>query len=54
MSIANPQQKELINSLNGKSKEERAQKIADYCNEQRNYKRTIRKYSKNVLDITVY
>lgn len=34
MSMANPQQKQLINSMQGKTKEERAQKIADYCNEQ--------------------
>ena len=34
MSIANPQQKELISNMNGKNKEEKAQKIADYCNEQ--------------------
>lgn len=34
MSIANPQQKELLNNMkNGKNKEEKAQKIADYCNE---------------------
>lgn len=34
MSLANPQQKTLINSIQGKSREERAQKIADYCNQQ--------------------
>ena len=33
MSIANPQQKELLSNMNGKNKEEKAQKIADYCNE---------------------
>lgn len=37
MSMLNPNQKELvnklnINSLNGKTTEEQAQKIADYCN----------------------
>ena len=32
MSMANPQQKQLINSMKGTSKEEQAQKIADYCN----------------------
>lgn len=33
MSMANPQQKQLINSLMGRTKEEKAQKIADYCNQ---------------------
>lgn len=32
MSMLNPQQKELVNSLKGKSKEEQAQYVADYCN----------------------
>lgn len=32
MSMANPQQKQLINSIRGTSREEQAQKIADYCN----------------------
>lgn len=32
MSMANPQQKQLINSIKGTSREEQAQKIADYCN----------------------
>ena len=34
MSMASPQQKELINSLKGKKKEEKAQLVADYCNNQ--------------------
>ena len=31
-SLLNPQQKETINNLQGKSKEEQAQALADYCN----------------------
>lgn len=31
-SLLNPQQKQTISNLQGKSKEEQAQALADYCN----------------------
>ena len=33
MSLLSPQQKQIVSSLNGMSKEQQAQKIADLCNE---------------------
>lgn len=32
MSMLNPKQKQLVNSLKGKNKDEQNQMIADYCN----------------------
>ena len=33
MGLLNPQQKQILNSLNGLSQEQQAQRIADLCNE---------------------
>ena len=32
MSMLNPKQKQLVNSLKGKNKDEQNQMLADYCN----------------------
>lgn len=33
MSLLKPNQKQVINDMQGKSKEEQAQMLADYCNQ---------------------